>query len=39
MKSKYINFKKNNNFEDKINSFVTAKITDVKDYDLIGEIL
>ena len=30
---------KNNNFEDKINSFVTAKITDVKDYDLIGEIL
>lgn len=29
----------NTNFENKVNSFVNVKIKDVKDYDLIGEII
>ena len=29
----------NNNFENKVNSFVDVEITDVKDYDLIGKIV
>ena len=29
----------NNNFESKVNSFVNVKVTEVKEYDLIGKIV
>ena len=29
----------NNNFESKVNSFVNVKVTEVKEYDLIGKII
>ena len=29
----------NNNFESKVNSFVNVKLTEVKEYDLIGKIV
>ena len=29
----------NNNFESKVNSFVYVKVTEVKEYDLIGKIV
>ena len=29
----------NNNFESKVNSFVNVKVTEVKEYDLVGKIV